>query len=70
MKQLLSTAGIIACCLFGSMQQSFAAEAANPETKLSELKTPSSNLKELISVKSNRESLSSELEASEKKSAS
>lgn len=68
MKQLLSTAGIIACCLFGSMQQSFAAEAANPETKLSELKNTIEQLKkELISVKSNRESLSSELEASEKK---
>ncbi|MFO1369737.1 MAG: peptidoglycan DD-metalloendopeptidase family protein [Marinagarivorans sp.] len=68
MKQLLSTAGIIACCLFGGMQQSFAAEAANPETKLSELKNTIEQLKkELISVKSNRESLSSELEASEKK---
>lgn len=68
MKQLLSTAGIIACCLFGGLQQSFAAEAANPETKLSELKNTIEQLKkELISVKSNRESLSSELEASEKK---
>ncbi|HMU67350.1 MAG TPA: ATPase, partial [Cellvibrionaceae bacterium] len=68
MKQLLSTAGIIACCLFGGMQQSFAADAANPETKLSELKNTIEQLKkELISVKSNRENLSAELEASEKK---
>lgn len=68
MKRLLSTAGIIACCLIGGTQLSFAADAANPETKLSELKNTIEQLKkELISVKSNRESLSTELEASEKK---
>jgi septal ring factor EnvC (AmiA/AmiB activator) len=68
MKQILSTAGIIACCLFGGTQLSFAADAANPETKLSELKNTIEQLKkELISVKSNRENLSAELEASEKK---
>ncbi len=68
MKTLVKTAGLIACFLFGGMQLAYAAEPANPETKLTELKNTIEQLKkELISVKSNREGLSSELEASEKK---
>ncbi|HEY6530089.1 MAG TPA: peptidoglycan DD-metalloendopeptidase family protein [Cellvibrionaceae bacterium] len=68
MKLLLIRAGVIACCFLGGVQIAHAAEPANPETKLTELKNTIEQLKkELISVKSNRESLHGELEASEKK---
>jgi murein hydrolase activator len=68
MKLLLIRAGVLACCLLGGVQMAYAAEPANPETKLTELKNTIEQLKkELISVKSNRESLHGELEASEKK---
>ncbi|MEY4588233.1 MAG: hypothetical protein RL497_309 [Pseudomonadota bacterium] len=64
----ISRASMLACCLLGGAQMLYAAEPANPETKLTELKNTIEQLKkELISVKSNRENLHTELETSEKK---
>lgn len=64
----LTRAGLMACCLLGGAQLVYAAEPANPESKLTELKNTIEQLKkELMTVKSNRESLHGELEASEKK---
>jgi murein hydrolase activator len=63
----LLAALLASCCLWAASPASLASEAS-PEAKLTELKSVIEQLKkELDSVKSNRQSLMSDLEASEKK---